>query len=91
MARVNRTLPDDLLSQARAGLQVLRLALAALAEELDRRTERSRLADDNCARTRLREVRNDRHPVRRRAELDSMRRRVGGGRPDSLPMSSFRR
>jgi hypothetical protein len=37
MARVNITLPDDLLNQARAaGLNVSRLAAAALAEELDR-------------------------------------------------------
>jgi Post-segregation antitoxin CcdA len=37
MVRVNITLPDDLLSQARAaGLNISRLAAAALAEELDR-------------------------------------------------------
>jgi Post-segregation antitoxin CcdA len=40
MARVNITLPDDLLNQARAaGLNVSRLAAAALAEELDRRAK----------------------------------------------------
>ena len=40
MARVNFTLPDDLLSQARAaGLNISRLAAAALAEELDRRAK----------------------------------------------------
>ena len=40
MARVNITLPDDLLGQARAaGLNVSRLAAAALAEELDRRAK----------------------------------------------------
>ncbi len=40
MARVNITLPDDLLSQAKAaGLNVSRLAAAALAEELDRRAK----------------------------------------------------
>jgi post-segregation antitoxin (ccd killing protein) len=40
MARVNITLPDDLLSQARAArLNVSRLAAAALAEELDRRAK----------------------------------------------------
>src|SRR5215467_12112659 len=40
MARVNITLPDDLLSQARvAGLNISRLAAAALAEELDRRAK----------------------------------------------------
>ncbi len=40
MARVNITVPDDLLSQARAaGLNVSRLAAAALAEELDRRAK----------------------------------------------------
>ena len=40
MARVNITIPDDLLSQARAaGLNVSRLAAAALAEELDRRAK----------------------------------------------------
>jgi len=37
MARVNITVPDDLLDQARAaGLNVSRLASAALAEEIDR-------------------------------------------------------
>lgn len=37
MARVNITLPDELLAQARAaGLNVSRLAAAALAEEIDR-------------------------------------------------------
>ena len=40
MARVNITIPDDLLEQARlAGLNVSRLAAAALAEELDRRAK----------------------------------------------------
>ena len=40
MARVNITLPDELLNQARAaGLNVSRLAAAALAEELDRRAK----------------------------------------------------
>lgn len=40
MARVNITVPDDLLSQARAiGLNVSRLAAAALAEELERRAK----------------------------------------------------
>jgi enamine deaminase RidA (YjgF/YER057c/UK114 family) len=39
-SRVNITVPDDLLSQARAaGLNVSRLAAAALAEELDRRAK----------------------------------------------------
>lgn len=37
MARVNITVPDELLGQARAaGLNVSRLASAAVAEELDR-------------------------------------------------------
>ncbi len=37
MARVNITVPDELLSQARAaGLNVSRLAASAVAEELDR-------------------------------------------------------
>lgn len=40
MARVNITVPDKLLEQARAaGLNVSRLAAAALAEELDRRAK----------------------------------------------------
>jgi hypothetical protein len=40
MARVNITVPDDLLEQARtAGLNVSRLAAVALAEELDRRAK----------------------------------------------------
>ena len=40
MARVNITIPDDLLGQARAaGLNVSRLATAALATELERRAK----------------------------------------------------
>lgn len=40
MARVNITVPDDLLSRARsAGLNVSRLAAAALADELDRQAK----------------------------------------------------
>ena len=40
MARVNITVPDELLEHARtAGLNVSRLAAAALAEELDRRAK----------------------------------------------------
>ena len=40
MARVNITVPDELLSRARsAGLNVSRLASAALAEELERRAK----------------------------------------------------
>jgi hypothetical protein len=40
MARVNITVPDELLEHARAaGLNVSRMAAAALAEELDRRTK----------------------------------------------------
>jgi Post-segregation antitoxin CcdA len=40
MARVNITVPDDLLIRARAaGLNVSRLAAAALADELDRQTK----------------------------------------------------
>jgi post-segregation antitoxin (ccd killing protein) len=40
MARVNITVPDELLQQARtAGLNVSRLAAAALAEELERRAK----------------------------------------------------
>jgi hypothetical protein len=40
MARVNITIPDELLEHARtAGLNVSRLAAAALAEELDRRAK----------------------------------------------------
>jgi len=38
MARVNITVPDDLLNQARAaGLNVSQVSVAALSEELDRR------------------------------------------------------
>ena len=44
MARVNITVPDDLLNQAKAaGLNVSRLAAAALAEELDRRAKLNEL------------------------------------------------
>ena len=44
MARVNITVPDDLLGEARAaGLNVSRLAAAALAEELDRRAKIAQL------------------------------------------------
>lgn len=40
MARVNITVPDELLDDARAaGLNVSRLAAAALAQELDRRAK----------------------------------------------------
>lgn len=40
MARVNITVPDDLLDRARAaGLVVSQVAAAALAEELDRRSK----------------------------------------------------
>ena len=40
MARVNITIPDELLEPARAaGLNVSRLASAAVAEELDRRAK----------------------------------------------------
>jgi post-segregation antitoxin (ccd killing protein) len=40
MARVNITVPDELLAQARAaGLSISRVTSAALAEELDRRTK----------------------------------------------------
>ena len=40
MARVNITMPDELLEQARAaGLNVSRLAASAVAEELDRRAK----------------------------------------------------
>ncbi|MGN6176829.1 MAG: type II toxin-antitoxin system CcdA family antitoxin [Streptosporangiaceae bacterium] len=44
MARVNITVPDDLLHQARAaGLNISRFAAAALAEELDRLAKISEL------------------------------------------------
>jgi post-segregation antitoxin (ccd killing protein) len=40
LARVNITVPDDLLDQAwAAGLNVSQLAAAALAEEIDRRAK----------------------------------------------------
>lgn len=46
MARVNITLPDDLLARARAaGLNVSRLAAAGVAEELDRRDKIAALDD----------------------------------------------
>jgi predicted transcriptional regulator len=44
MTRVNITVPDDLVERARAaGLNVSRLAAAALAEELDRQAKRAAL------------------------------------------------
>jgi hypothetical protein len=44
MARVNITLPDDVLERARAaGLNISRLAAAAVAEELDRQAKISEL------------------------------------------------
>jgi post-segregation antitoxin (ccd killing protein) len=44
MARVNITVPDELLDQARAaGLNVSRLAAAALTEEIDRRAKLAEL------------------------------------------------
>ncbi len=40
MARVNVTIPDDVIEQARAeGLNVSRIATAALLDELDRRAK----------------------------------------------------
>ena len=46
MARVNITIPDDVLARARdAGLNVSRIAAAALAEELDRRAKIDALDD----------------------------------------------
>ena len=46
MARVNITIPDELLEHARsAGLNVSRLAASALAEELDRRAKIAALDD----------------------------------------------
>ena len=46
MARVNISLPDDLVDRARsAGLNVSRVSAAALAEELDRRARIARLDD----------------------------------------------
>lgn len=46
MARVNITVPDELIEQARAaGLNVSRVAGAALAEELDRRAKIAALDD----------------------------------------------
>jgi hypothetical protein len=40
MARVNITIPDELLSEARAaGLNVSRVAALALADEIDRRSK----------------------------------------------------
>lgn len=45
MARVNISIPDDVLERARdAGLNVSRLAAAALSEELDRRERVTALA-----------------------------------------------
>ncbi|MCP9490057.1 MAG: type II toxin-antitoxin system CcdA family antitoxin [Solirubrobacteraceae bacterium MAG38_C4-C5] len=44
MARVNITLPDELLERARsAGLNVSRVSALALAEELDRRAKTAEL------------------------------------------------
>lgn len=46
MARVNLTIPDDVLQQARqVGLNVSRVATAALSEELDRRAKVAALDD----------------------------------------------
>ena len=51
MARVNITVPDELLAHARAaGLNVSRLAASALSEELDRR---ARLAELDAYLTEL--------------------------------------
>jgi hypothetical protein len=50
MTRVNITVPDDVMTQARAaGLNVSRIATAALIEELDRRSKLHAL-DDYLAR-----------------------------------------
>ena len=46
MARVNITIPDDVLHRARAvGLNVSRVATSALSEELDRRAKIAALDD----------------------------------------------
>jgi hypothetical protein len=46
MARVNITVPDDLIEQARAaGLNVSRITASALAEALDRRAKIAALDD----------------------------------------------
>jgi hypothetical protein len=46
MARVNITIPDDVLARARgAGLNVSRIATSALSEELDRRAKIDALDD----------------------------------------------
>lgn len=46
MARVNITVPDDLIAQAKSsGLNVSRLASQALTEELDRRAKVASLAE----------------------------------------------
>lgn len=58
MARVNITIPDDLAAQARAaGLNVSRLAAAAVADELDRRARLSALE------AYLHELREEQGPV----------------------------
>lgn len=72
MARVNITVPDDLIDRARgANLNVSRLAASALADELDRRAKIVAL-DDYLA-----EMEQAHGPVPQ-AELDAAERWVDG-------------
>jgi post-segregation antitoxin (ccd killing protein) len=87
MSRVNITVPDELLQRARAaGLNVSRLATAALADELDRRT---RVAELDSY---LRQLDIDLGPIpddeRRAAREWADQLEValdGGARPDARP------
>jgi post-segregation antitoxin (ccd killing protein) len=87
MSRVNITVPDELLQQARAaGLNVSRLAAAALLDELDRRSKIAEL--ESYLRqldAELGPVRDDERQAAREwaDQLDAAR--PGGVRPDARP------
>lgn len=85
MARVNISVPDELISQARAaGLNVSRLAASAVAEELDRL---ARIAELNRY---LAELDDELGPVGDE-ELAAAREWADQLRPGSGPSASTRR
>ena len=85
MARVNITVPDDVLERARAaGLNVSRLATAALSEELDRRAKLTALENH------LRELDVELGPVSSEEQLAARRwaDRVLGGSERPAPRAA---
>ena len=80
MARVNITIPDELMAGARtAGLNVSRLAASALADELDRRAKIAAL--DNY----LHVLEVELGPI---SAVDAVVAAVAGARPGGLILTS---